>query len=71
MKATLKKSLKLEKRTIRKLDVRSGLHGGRQFGPGENDYTEVTCFSCDVGCDTVTDCLPASDFTVTGYGNGK
>ena len=33
MKETLKKSLKLEKRSIRKLDVKSGLHGG-QYGVG-------------------------------------
>ena len=30
MKQKLKKSLKLKKRTIRKLDVRSGLRGGQK-----------------------------------------
>ena len=47
MKEKLKKSLKLEKRTIRKLDVRSGLRGGRRV-------TEA------VGCIPTIDTCPTS-----------
>ena len=55
MKTTLKKSLKLKIRTIRKLDVRSGLQGGRQGGNRNNDVTVVDCetFDCTYDCDTI------------------
>ena len=44
MKEKLKKSLKLEKRTIRKLAVRSGLRGGASSQGGTNQgVTRVTC----------------------------
>ncbi len=63
MKATLKKSLKLEKRTIRKLDVRSGLQGGRY---GMKDYTvDELCVSI------LNDCIPVSTvYLCDGPGNG-
>jgi hypothetical protein len=45
MKEKFKKSLKLEKRTIRKLNVRSGLRGGKGLGSPPTD-------DCTVYCDT-------------------
>jgi hypothetical protein len=54
MKQKFKKSLKLEKRTIRKLDVRSGLRGGvysvgcmnQGKGPGQKVGRETIDIDC-------------------------
>ena len=53
MKAKLKKSLKLDKRAIRKLDVRSGLQGGRNGG---GQVTVVDCVPDSYECLTVISC---------------
>ena len=64
MKERLKKGLKLEKRTIRKLDVRSGLRGGAM---GDGKYTVVNCDSVD--CDTVWECIPVSTVYLCNTGD--
>ena len=58
MKTTLKKSLKLKKRTIRKLDVRSGLQGG---APAEGLYFDT--FGC-----TADTCYCPETFLCDGKG---
>jgi hypothetical protein len=64
MKEKLKKSLKLDKRTIRKLDVRSGLRGGKI-------NTEYMCDPIETAvCDTMECTITNYCYPGAGVGGG-